>query len=112
MQLREGYCKEGCGACCTYVLLNVNPAYLEKDVRHWVELHGIKLSERKGQVWAKIPLPCSALQPDKSCGLYGQAERPQLCSEWPYNQQEIDGLDAEMGEKTCTYSFIAKESIE
>ena len=102
---REGFCKEGCGACCTFVLLNVNPAYLEKDVRHWLNLHGITLSERGGQVWAKISVPCSALTEDRRCGLFGTPERPKLCNDWPFNQVEIDQLDAQMGEKTCTYSF-------
>ena len=101
----HGYCKQGCGACCEFCTLNINPSYLQADVRHWLELHGITLRESAGQVWANIPLPCSALQPDKSCGLYGQAERPQLCSDWPFSQGEIDELDRVAGKKTCTFYF-------
>ena len=107
---REGYCKEGCGACCEFVTLNINPSYLQPDVRHWLELHGIALRESAGQVWANIPLPCSALQPDKSCGLYGEAGRPQLCSVWPFNQEEIDEVNAKGA--GCTYSFIPEGEIE
>jgi len=102
---REGYCRSSCGACCEFVTLNINPSYLQKDVRHWLDLHGIKLRESGGAVWAEIPTPCRELQPDKSCGLYGKAERPQLCSEWPWGQEEIDLVDAHRGEKTCTFSF-------
>ena len=106
---RQGYCAPACGACCKSVQINVNPAYLEKDVRHWLELHGIRLSERGGGVWAHLPIPCRELQPDMSCGLFGKPERPKLCEEWPFSQKEIDDLDAFVGEKTCTFYFTEVE---
>lgn len=99
----RGYCKEGCGACCEFVVLNINPSYLEKDVRHWLELHGITLRESAGQVWANIPLPCSALKSDKGCGLFGTPERPLLCSAWPFNQQEIEEVNKTGA--SCTFYF-------
>ena len=104
----RGYCKENCGACCTYLKLNVHPEYwTNSDARHWVELHGITLTERAGQVWVTIPLPCSALQPDKSCGLYGTDERPRLCSAWPFEQNEIDEVDKRGA--NCTFYFEESE---
>ena len=101
---REGSCQSGCGACCKLVEVNVNPAYLEKDVRHWLDLHGIKLRERGGGVWAILPIPCRELQPDMRCGLFGKPERPKLCEDWPFDQQEILTVNAETGVE-CGYSF-------
>jgi hypothetical protein len=105
---RNGSCTPGCGACCKGVSLNINPAYLEKEVRHWLELHGIKLSERGGGVWAWVPLPCRELQPDMKCGLYGKPERPSLCDKWPFNDEEVIVLEEVTGEK-CTFYFTEGE---
>jgi Fe-S-cluster containining protein len=106
VQGRKGSCSEGCGACCTFVTLCIHPAYAQsQDVKNWLSLHGITLKERNGQVWANVPLPCGALNEDKSCSLFGQPERPKLCSEWPFNQQEINDLHDEMGRKVCTFYF-------
>ena len=111
--MRQGYCKPDCGQCCKLIALQVHPQYYEQeDVRHWIELHGIKLERREnGGVWAYIPSACSELQPDNSCGLYGKPERPDVCLEWPFNQAEIDDLDKQVGEKTCTYSFVSADSL-
>lgn len=106
--VRRGYCAEGCGACCEGVTLNVHPAYNEKDVRKWLELHGIRLTERGGALWAYVPTPCRELQPNKQCGLYGKPERPQLCSEWPFSQGEIATLTEQTG-TNCTFYFTEGE---
>ena len=100
---RQGYCRQNCGFCCTYIKFNVHPSYAQADVKYWIELHGITVTEVAGQVWVNIPLPCSALQPDKSCGLYGQAERPQVCSVWPFDQNEIDEVNKRGA--GCTFYF-------
>lgn len=105
---RVGTCTEACGACCKGVTLNVNPDYLQKEVRHWLELHGLRLWEADGGVWAFIPTPCRELKPDMSCGLYGKAERPQLCADWPFNQQEIITLREVTGAE-CGFSFTEGE---
>lgn len=106
--MRSGACTEGCGACCEFVTLAVHPQYLEKDNQDWLSLHGIRLVERSGGVWAYLPIPCRELQPDKSCGLFGKPERPKLCDDWPFNQQEIITL-AEVSGKECGYSFTEGE---
>ena len=104
--MREGFCKTGCGACCKFLVLQVNPQYYNSpDIKNWVELHGIRLVKRDGGVWAYIQATCRELQEDNSCGLYGKPERPNVCAEWPFNQAEINDLDAFVGEKTCSYSF-------
>ena len=101
---RQGFCQENCAACCQYIVLQVNPQYAEqKDVKHWIELHGINLVKRDGALWAYIPTPCSALEGTR-CGLYGTEERPKVCDVWPTSQAEIDDLQDHTGQE-CTYSF-------
>jgi len=88
--------------------LQVNPQYTAPDVRQWIELHGIRLREQDGAVWAYIPTPCSALQPDGMCGLQGQPERPRLCGVFPAEAWQLDELKF-MGVDNCTYSFPQEE---
>ena len=102
--MRGGYCKEGCAACCSFFVLQVNPAYAEnEDLKRWVELHGIRLQKRGGALWAYIPLPCSALDGTK-CGTY--ETRPEVCRKWPASQGDIDELHNRTG-PVCTYTFSA-----
>ena len=103
-RVRRGHCAPSCGACCEGLALCVHPGYEEDDVRKWLELHGIRLSKRGGALWAWIPTPCRELQPNKECGLYGKPERQQLCSDWPYNQGEIEALKDYTG-TNCTFYF-------
>ena len=102
--MREGHCTVGCGACCRFIRLQVNPQYLSlADVQNWIELHGIKLREVNGGVFAYIPIPCTALTPEGLCGLYDKPERPILCGISPVGPEELDELKF-MG-ADCTYSF-------
>lgn len=108
---REGFCQENCAACCQYLVLQVNPQYAEnKDVKHWIELHGINLVKRGGALWAYIPTPCSALDGTR-CSLYGTEERPKVCDVWPTSQAEIDDLEDHTGQD-CTYRFSPTGDIE
>lgn len=100
-QVRGGYCKESCSACCEFLVLQVNPAYKSKDVRRWIELHGIKLVEKDGGLFAHIPSPCSKLK-DGMCSIY--EDRPDVCRSWPSSQAEIDNLKDFSGED-CTFHF-------
>ena len=103
---RIGECTVGCGACCQFLVLQVNPHYMEVEhVKKWIELHGISLSRRSGGVWAQIPLHCSALTEEGKCSLYGMPERPLSCDTFPQSQADIDLVDAWIGEKTCSYNF-------
>lgn len=103
--MRGGYCKDDCAACCSFLVLQVNPAYAEnEDLKRWVELHGIRLQKRGGALWAHIPLPCNALDGTK-CGIY--ETRPNICREWPASQGDIDELYSWTGEPVCTYTFSA-----
>ena len=103
--LRVGSCTPNCGACCKFVTLVVHPDYAQEDIRYWLELHGIKVVERSGVVMAYIPTPCSALQPDMTCGVYEQ--RPEVCRTWPTSQADIDLLHA-FTDEGCGYSFTKR----
>ncbi len=107
---RQGFCTEGCGACCRFLILQVNPQYNEvAEVKKWIELHGIKLRvDEQGACWASIPLQCTELTAEGMCGLFGKAERPKTCDVWPTSQATIDELDEYVGEKVCTYEFREK----
>ena len=108
--MRTGECTVGCGACCRFVILQTNPAYLEPDRRRWLELHhGIRLFEQDGGVWARIDTPCQHLSDEGLCGVFGTDERPQTCATFPLVQQDIDLVDAEYGAGTCSYSFVPEE---
>lgn len=97
---RMGECNR-CGRCCEFITLQVPPEYLSNaDIRRWIELHGIRLSERDGGVFARIDLPCSALTEEGLCSLMGTPERPALCSHWPATPAMLAGL-----EEVCSYSF-------
>ena len=102
--MRVGECN-GCSACCRFLILQVNPAYLESDRRHWIELHGIRLYEKDGGTWAVINSPCEHLTEAGQCGIYGAPERPEACNTFPAFQHDIDLVDEWIGEKTCSYSF-------
>jgi Fe-S-cluster containining protein len=102
--MRLGECN-GCGACCKHLLLAVHPVYLEPDKRRWLELHGIKLHVAGGNAWATIDATCEHLTEDNRCGIFGQPERPQVCAEWPFQQEDIDLVNVWAGEPVCSYSF-------
>src|SRR3990170_1868484 len=102
---RGGYCREGCGACCKLVLVNVNPVYMEPDKKSWLELHeGLRLFRQNGGVWMAIQTSCRHLTADNKCGIFGQPERPQTCDDFPFAQNDIDLLNDEFN-AGCTYSF-------
>lgn len=100
--MRSGECN-GCAACCRFLILQVNPAYLEEDRRRWIEMHGIRLFERDGGAWASISAQCNHLTEEGKCGIY--EERPQGCRDFPTVQHDIDLVNEWVGEKACSYSF-------
>ena len=102
--MRTGECNN-CSACCRFLILQVNPAYLEADRRKFVELHGIALFEQDGGVWARIDAACKHLTDEGKCGVYGTAERPQACADFPFVQSDIELVDAWAGDKVCSYEF-------
>ena len=98
---RLGECTPGCGACCRSLQLQVPPEYgTNPDIRHWIELHGVSLRERDGGMFVLLSQPCSALQGDSSCGLYGKPERPELCASWPATPAALEPVAS-----VCSYSF-------
>lgn len=103
---RQGYCQEGCAACCTYIRLEVHPAYKDEDISRWIELHGVRLKEVGQRLYAYIPTPCSALHEGR-CSIY--EDRPNVCRSWPTSQADITDLEEYVGKKTCTYSFTLEE---
>ena len=102
--MRLGECS-ACAACCKFLLLNVNPAYMGADKRRWIELHGIRLFEQGGGVWAMINATCRHLTNEGRCGVFGTPERPQACEDFPFVQSDIDLVDRKYGKGTCSYSF-------
>ena len=105
MLQRQGECNL-CSACCRFLILQVNPQYMEADRRKWIELHGIRLYERDGGVWAQISLPCEHLTEEGKCGIFGSPERPKTCDDFPFVQHDIDLVDEWSGQKVCSYSFV------
>src|SRR5688572_15466497 len=103
--MRQGECN-GCSMCCRFLILQVNPAYLQADRRHWIELHGIRLYERDGGVWAQINVPCIQLSEEGTCKVYGTDERPKTCDLYPFGQGDIDLVNDWAGEEVCSYSFV------
>jgi hypothetical protein len=98
---RTGECS-GCGACCTHLRLQVPPSYAsDPDVKHWIELHGIQIVQIGVVTYASIPTPCSALNSDGNCGLYGQPSRPRLCAAYPATPEALAGV-----EDQCSFDFI------
>lgn len=97
---RLGQCT-ACGQCCTHLRLQVPPSYAtDPDVKHWIELHGITVRQIGAATFASVPLPCSALDSDGACGLYGQPARPQLCGSYPMTPEALIGV-----EDHCSFSF-------
>ena len=98
---RSGACTPGCGACCRWLLLQVNPAYAAADdVAHWIALHGITLLPLDGGIYARIPLPCRELTPAGGCALFDDPRRPALCGRFPLGPRDLAGLT-----DVCTYAF-------
>ena len=91
------------GACCRFVLLAVHPVYMDADKRHWLELHGIKVAWRDGNAWATIESACRELTDEGLCGIYGQPERPQVCSDFPFTAEDIGIVNAWAGSEVCDY---------
>lgn len=89
-----------CGACCTFITLQVNPQYRDPDIKRWIELHDIKLIEKDGGLFARIGTPCSKLRKDNLCGIY--EDRPNVCRSFPASQADIDDLHKFLGEEACT----------
>lgn len=99
---RTGECN-GCSMCCRFLILQVNPAYMDQERRRWIELHGIRLFEQDGGVWARITAACTHLTEEGQCGIY--AERPQACREFPMVQTDIAIVNEFAGSEVCSYSF-------
>ena len=98
--VRHGSCLQGCGLCCEMLELEINPVYLKApDVANWVGQHGIGLRMEGERCIARLPIPCGALQPDKSCALYGKPERPRMCAAWPDHPRQLDAVPG------CGFSF-------
>lgn len=102
--MRTGECN-GCSACCRFLILQVNPAYMGADKRQWIEMHGIRLFEQDGGVWARINATCNHLTEGGKCGIH--EDRPQACRDFPAVQGDIDLVDEWAGERVCSYSFAA-----
>lgn len=102
----SGECN-GCGACCKFVTVNVNPIYMQPDKKRWLELHmGVHVYERQGLVYIAFETTCQHLDAANQCGIFGQPERPNVCAEFPFDQFDIDYIDQWAGEKVCGYEVV------
>lgn len=86
------------GMCCRYLMLPLAMP-VNEDTKKWVALHpGVSIVEYNGWPHVRIDTPCSALQPDGTCGLYGTGLRPRLCGKWP-----VEGSERPEGLEGCVY---------
>jgi Fe-S-cluster containining protein len=72
------------------------------DWRRWAVLHDIWVTDDDQGLRAFIPIRCSALQDDKTCGAY--ATRPEMCKRFP-----VQPADLETVQNVCAYSFVDVE---
>lgn len=111
MEVRTGYCRRGCGACCESMILPLDLRIIQTpkfhDWRKWARLHGVDIKLRSwdkqtvSDVLAFVPLSCAMLDSDtKDCIVYDH--RPEMCRKGPVSLQEVElwGL-----EDVCTYKF-------
>ncbi len=103
---RGGGCRSGCGACCEFVILPIDRRVLQSerldDWEKWLNLHGIELQTTPEKCEVRIPIPCGALQADKSCGVHGTDERPDMCDEFPMTPMQIPNAGLE---ERCSYTW-------
>lgn len=108
--VRSGGCTIGCGACCEFLILPLDPRMRQADPErledfiYWAGLHGVTIME-SGDWWAaRIPLRCEKLvedaDGDKTCGVFGEPERPKLCVRYPRHPLDLEGVA-----EVCTYRF-------
>lgn len=112
LSVRYGGCTAGCGACCEYLTVPLDPRINDnepekiEDLRYWLSLHGLTMYQDGDQLSLNIPIPCSKLvtdeDGDKICGVYGTDERPDLCSNLPRTIRGVRGV-----EQICTYRWRA-----
>lgn len=103
---RSGECLAGCGKCCEWLTVNVNPQYYTNpDAKYWAETRGIRVRMTKeGFCFMDIPLPCPALDGTR-CSLHGTPAFPKECAVWPASQADINLIHDLAGEEVCGYSF-------
>lgn len=104
--LRTGGCTVGCGACCRFIVLPLDPRICHASVDRvadwikWLKLHGVEVTMSGDWLAAKIPLACHELQPDGTCGVYGTDKRPNMCNAYPKQPLDLEGV-----EDVCTYRW-------
>ena len=107
--VRQGECPpERCqGRCCEHVGI-----WLGDDALPFVQVlkvRGIQVLEDKRDLMGtnrylvKFPQRCQHLTDDGLCGIYGKAERPQFCSDWPQEPAQL------INDNYCGFSFVWSE---
>ncbi len=64
-----------CSDCCKDITLPLGMVFDKDDIR-WIEYHGLKVTEKNGKQWVKIPNQCEKLK-DNKCSIY--KDRPEQC---------------------------------
>lgn len=108
---RTGGCHTKCGVCCEVIILPLDrrllrsAAYWEK-FKHYLEVRGLQVVVSPTRFEVRFPITCQHLQDDKSCGIFGTPERPELCNRWPRMPYDLfeTGLD-----EACTYQWKEEE---
>lgn len=111
--VRSGGCTSGCGDCCQYVVVPIDPRVLDQpadrleDWRHWLALHDVDIFfPSEDRVSASIPLSCYELRGDGKCAVFGTDRRPEMCSTFPEKPRFLDPL------YRCTYKYREIEDGE
>lgn len=108
---RSDGCRSGCGACCEFVILPIDRQVRRSphldDWEKWLNLHGIELQTSPDKCEVRIPVPCGALQADKTCGEHGTPDRPEMCKEFPMTPMQIPNAGLE---ERCSYTWKREET--
>lgn len=75
------------GRCCTSMSF---PVRKDDDTARWAELHpGVSVATFGPIQVINVSSKCSALSDERLCSLYGTAERPQACADWPRSPADL-----------------------
>ena len=114
---RSGGCTRGCGVCCLFLYLPLDPRLLFTredifdDYIKWLGYHGIDvIIEDDEQVtktaMARIPIPCSKLnRVTMECSVFGTPDRPDMCGPYPARPVETEDVAY-----VCTYKWKKQDS--
>lgn len=102
--IRTGECNQ-CGKCCETVNITVVRDLTlrqhgnREELERYLSFRGIKVAGEdveQNLLFYTMDIPCSQLNPDKSCKLHNAPEKPFICLRYPLAKDDIE---------ECSYSF-------